>query len=270
MLRSLLISTQFLTTLPVPSLPEAADPRALPRAAGAFPIVGAFVGAIVALACAMAAAILPAPIAVLVALIAWRRLVGPLHADGLADLADGLACLPDRDRALRAMKDSAVGANGAAALTLCLLYKLALLWVLIMDNRLELLIVACAAGRWALVALAAWLPYAPRARQGSLAWHYVNGIGNWQQLGGLLWLATIALAVSPASLCALPVAAVAVALLGLQLLNAFGGITGDGLGAASEVVELAVLTALIAMLQPDMAHILPAGAWQSPLAQLRP
>ena len=40
-----------------------------------------------------------------------------LHEDGLADTADGLGVHGTRERRLAAMKDSAVGAHGALAMT---------------------------------------------------------------------------------------------------------------------------------------------------------
>ena len=100
-----------------------------------FPGVGVLVGAVAALCYALLAALLPdtayAPlVAATLSTVATVLLTGGFHEDGLADVADGLGGSYDRERALEIMKDSRVGAFGAMALVLALLAKVALLALL--------------------------------------------------------------------------------------------------------------------------------------------
>src|SRR5215471_2381429 len=79
------------------------------------------------LAAALAGTMAPALIAVLLAAL-LAGLTGGLHLDGFADVFDALAGgRGDRARTLEIMRDSRIGAQGAAALTLLLIGKVAAL-----------------------------------------------------------------------------------------------------------------------------------------------
>lgn len=103
----------FLTLAPAPG---GGGLDRLARAAGFFPLVGAFVGAAGGAAAALALWAGFGPwLAAAFAVAAQTVLTGGLHEDGLADFADGLG---GRDRAARlaAMRDGAVGAWAVLAL----------------------------------------------------------------------------------------------------------------------------------------------------------
>ena len=90
-------------------------------------------------------------------------MTGGLHLDGVADVFDGLGGgHGDRERILRIMRDSRIGAHGATALVLVLAVKVAALAELLGRGALWPLVVAPAVARFAVVPLIVLLPYARR------------------------------------------------------------------------------------------------------------
>ena len=137
-IRHFLLAIQFFTRIPITG--KLADwvgfsPAMLRASAAHFPGVGVVVGMVAALVYVALAALLPDStftplIAAVLSTIATVLLTGAFHEDGLADVADGLGGSYDRNRALEIMKDSRVGAFGALALVLAVLAKVALLSLL--------------------------------------------------------------------------------------------------------------------------------------------
>lgn len=137
-IRHYLLALQFFSRVPVTG--RLADwvgfsPAMLRASAAHFPGVGWLVGSAVALLTWGLMTLLPhGPFAPLVAAALGTALsvvmTGAFHEDGLADVADGLGGSYNRERALEIMKDSRVGAFGAIAVMLALLCKVALLALL--------------------------------------------------------------------------------------------------------------------------------------------
>jgi adenosylcobinamide-GDP ribazoletransferase len=175
--------------------------------------------------------------AALFALLAWVAATGALHLDGLGDIADGAgAAHGDRDRLSAVLADPHIGSFGVVAIILQLLIKLILL-------RL-----------WA-EQLPAWglIPLAVIARIGPLAWTLWlpplhEGLASRFREGvkpaHLIAWSALALAIS-FFLTALASAALLIPLWAWWLRSRIGGISGDGHGAGIEVVESALLAALV-------------------------
>jgi adenosylcobinamide-GDP ribazoletransferase len=233
----------FLTLLPL-GRRWAASRADVARGSWVFPLVGAALGAAVAGVALAADLVLPplgaAALAVAFGLIA----TGALHLDGLADSADGLGGRT-RQRALEIMRDHAVGAYGAAAITLDLILRVVLLGALLEHGEaLAALVVAGAVSRAAVLPLPLALPYA-RAVAGP------GAVLSEQLSGGraALGIATAAaLSLVVLGLKALPVLALTVLVvlvIGLVARRRLGGVTGDVLGATVELVELTALAGLV-------------------------
>ncbi len=152
-IRHYLLALQFFSRVPVTG--RLADwvgfsPAMLRASAAHFPGVGWLVGGVVALLTWGLLVLLPAgPFAPLVAATLGTALsvvmTGAFHEDGLADVADGLGGSYNRERALEIMKDSRVGAFGAIAVMLALLCKVALL-ALLGSLNIGLMVAAVFAG----------------------------------------------------------------------------------------------------------------------------
>ncbi len=246
--RELATATLFLTRLPVGDL-GSGDPLVLSRSTRWFPLVGLVVGAALAACYALAAAVLPVGVAAVAAVALGVRLTGAFHEDGLADVADSAGAF-DVDRKLEIMRDSRVGTYGALALVLLVLAKWQLLVAAGVGVAAFALPAAHIASRWATVWLMARFDYArPEAANRVVA----EGV-DARRLGeatlvacACVALVGLVLGTSVAFLAALLVAPVVAELAGRRFRHVFGGVTGDCLGAANQLVEVAVLAAVVAM-----------------------
>lgn len=241
----------FLTVVPVGRRVRL-DGADVARATPALPAVGGLLGA----AAGVVAWLLPGavgPVAAAVLAVGVLAVItGALHLDGLADSADGLGGRTVDDR-LRIMRDHTVGTYGAVALTLVLLLETSAAASL--AGRVDVVAAWAAAGalsRAAGPALAAALPYAQRTGGSGAVLHGAGAARRAAAAGAVaiglalavLWSRSPAAIV--AALAATVVVAAAVALSARRLL---GGVTGDVLGAATELVEVAVLLAVSGVLR---------------------
>lgn len=228
----------FLTVVPVPG---GGDTR---RAAGWFPVVGAGVGALAGGVRAGLQAPLGRTPATVLAVAALVLVTGALHEDGLADTADGLGVRGDRERRLAAMRDSSIGVFGALALILWTLLLVSVLDRLGAARAVEALVAAAALGRWATLAHARWS--VPARATGLGASFAVTrpqlAAGSAVALGAAIGLSGVVPGLAAAA-SALALAALSV--VGAR--SAFGGRTGDTLGASVAVTEVVVCAVLLAV-----------------------
>ncbi len=221
------------------------DPApSLGAAAAWFPVVGALVGACAGVVAYLAAPQLGATVAAIMAVAVLIVVTGALHADGLADCADGLGVRGDRPRRLAVMRDSAIGTFGALALLVWVMVLVAALAGLERDDALRALVVAAVLGRWAPLLNAATTPPA-RA----------EGLGAGFAPGPTaLALATVTAAAAALVLVGVErglivvVVAIVVALaVSAWSRAALGGRTGDTLGATVALAEAAVVVVLLGL-----------------------
>ena len=243
-LRPLAIAFGFLTRFPVPT--GTVEAGELGRAVTWFPAVGAALGAMLAGgAVLLDGRVAPGLVSVaLVALLAGAT--GGLHLDGLADVFDALGGgRGSRDRMLAIMRDSRIGAHGAAALVLLLAAKLAAVVEIVGragPHRIALwpLFAAPVAARWAVGPLVVWFPYARPEGLGK-PFHGHAGVA---QLAGATVVTAIAISwFGPPALIAALAALGTTLGVALWLYRRLGGLTGDVYGAATELAELAFLVA---------------------------
>lgn len=234
----------LLSRLPLPECPAARTRGA--DAAWAWPVAGLMIGALAGLAGVVAlAAGLPSALAALVTLTASVALSGALHEDGLADTADGFWGGWTAARRLEIMKDSHIGPYGVIALVLSLLARWAALWLLFDlggGAALAALLAAAALSRAAMPALIWALPPARASGLG-------HGMSTASGRSALLALATAAIAalvlVGWSAFGAVFWAAATTIALGLVARAKIRGQTGDVLGAAQQLAEIAVLLSIL-------------------------
>ena len=173
----------------------------------------------------------------LVALLA--ALTGGLHLDGVADVFDALGGgRGDKQRMLDIMRDSRIGAHGAAALVLLLLAKVAAVAELLARRDLGGLLAFPAVARWAVTPAIVFHPYA-RAEGTGRAF---NGEARpWEVAGATVLLALALVAVGPRLLVPAAGALAAATLFALWLRRRLGGLTGDVYGASIELAEVVTL-----------------------------
>jgi adenosylcobinamide-GDP ribazoletransferase len=236
------VAVQFLTRIPVRVRFETGDLR---RAAGAFPAVGALVAAIGIGVRWAVDPMLGAALATVVALASMIAVTGAFHEDGFADAADGLWGGDTPEERLRIMRDSRLGTYGTVALVLLLATKLLALTPMSVGAFASTVVPAMVLGRASSLALMRVLPPAPDSLA-TLAG--APTAAGWAVAG-----VTCALSLAGFGLRAwLPVAAAAVATLASIWLvrRKVGGVNGDQLGAANQLVEVSVLLAGAAVFPP--------------------
>lgn len=263
-IRHFLLAIQFFSRIPVTGRLAAWagwSPQLQHASVAHLPGVGWLVGAWGA-AWLLAASWLLAPspwvplVAAVLSTIATLWLTGGLHEDGLADVADGLGGFVPPERALEIMKDSRLGAYGAMALVMALLAKVSLIALLMAIHAPCAALLLCSVhvlSRMAPLALMQCLPYLGQAAS-SKALHAAGRPLNAKGLvAATLWcLPALAL---PGWLAGLPLiagivlpGALATAAMVRWLRRRLGGMTGDCLGAAQQVCELAMLLGAAAVL----------------------
>ncbi len=237
--REAILAFRFLTRLPIPGeAPAAGDPG---RSCAWFPLPGAAMGLALALAARFAAPHLPPALAAVLATAGMAWMTGGLHLDGVADVFDGLGGgRGDRERTLRIMRDSRIGAHGATALVLVLAAKAAALAELFARRDPWPLVAAPALARFAVVPLVVLLPC---ARSEGLGKAFHGTAGSREIAIAAVLAAAAAAPFAPASLVPSAAALAAAALTGLSLHRRLGGLTGDAYGAAIELAEVAYLAA---------------------------
>jgi cobalamin 5'-phosphate synthase/cobalamin synthase len=260
--RGLLLAVQLLTRVPVP-VRGAVTGADLARSAAWFPAVGALQGLLAAGAAWLLLRGFPAEVVAAMVVTLLVAVSGGLHLDGLADTFDALAVRAtgdagrDRERRLAAMKDSATGALGAAAIVLALLLKTLLLGALLSGGAaaaaLALLVLAPVFAKWALLpALLAGVPARPDGLGRAFIELSTPGVlAAGTALAALLAAAGAAGAgLRPGAAAALAAAAFgalgcAALLVTRRCRRALGGITGDCLGAIAEIAEILFLAGAV-------------------------
>jgi len=240
-LDDVLEATAFLTRLPVP---RSDRPPNLARAYRAFPLVGAAIGVVIgAIDLLLLRFGLPGIAAAALALGSGALLTGALHEDGLADIADGFGGGRDKPGKLEVMRDSRLGTYGALVLLTAFIAKVGALSALPRSEVIVAMIATHTLARAPLAVLAATMPY---AREGLAA--SAGRPEPWTALISCVVAAIIGFVVLPAATAMVAAigAAVAAACLAVVAHRQIGGQTGDVLGAAEQVCEVAVLLTLAA------------------------
>jgi len=235
--KAIVAAFAFLTRLPVWRGPlRDVD---LGRSVSFFPLVGLVLGlALTGVGAALSGGVAPTLVAVLLAAL-LAGLTGGLHLDGLADVFDGLAGgRGDRARTLEIMRDSRIGAQGAAALTLLLIAKVAALSQVAERRDLLALLAFPTVARWLAALLIVVFPYARPEGLGRA----FSGEAGRVQAGLATGIAAVVVAVLGPSFI-LPTLGTAAAVLGFAfwLHRRLGGMTGDVYGAAIELGEVVML-----------------------------
>lgn len=236
-LRLLLTAIQYFTRLPVPAWVGHSSEQ-LRGSARYFSLVGVLVGGVGAVALLATAFIWPAPLPAIIGTAMTILLTGAFHEDGLADTFDGLGGSAMRERALEIMKDSRIGTFGVTALVLTLLIKIATLDALPVAYTVFALIAGHAFSRACAVSLlfvGKYVGDAARSRARPVAQQLSGGEFFVAATIGVIPLFWCGLQGLAGALCALLV----LLALGRWFIKRLGGFTGDTLGAAQQLTEIA-------------------------------
>lgn len=204
-----------------------------------FPLVGATLGALEVLIAVLLWPHLGAFVTAILILLLELAATRALHWDGLLDTVDGLAAV-SQEAALRAMRDPQAGGIGTVAVAGLLFLRVTLVARLLAAGAMGALYGAAVLGRFILLPLIAFFPYA-RPQGTGLAFRSPHTTFVWSGLASTV-VFLLPLAGRPFhALLALLVASTLALLVALLFRRRYGGLTGDGYGAAEVLAETAVL-----------------------------
>lgn len=240
----------FCTRLPVGR--TSGDWEAFRTTPAALPLVGYLVGVVLAVPVAGGAVLPDVAVGVALPVVAYG-LTGIAHLDGLADCGDAAAVHGDAERRLAVMDDAALGVGGTLAVALAVL-----------GLGLAGVGLGRAAGDGAALGAAAVVVAAEVGARGAAGGLAALGTAAHEGLGtavtepsGPTAAATVGVATVPVAAAAVAVPAVLPALVAVPLAVVplwawararLGGVSGDVLGAATELGRIAGLHAGLAAL----------------------
>jgi len=243
--KGLALALSWLTVLPVRA--GAPDARAAAAAIRWAPLVGALLGvAAGGVLLGLGTLGVPALVAGLLTVAFLALATRGMHLDGLADTADGLGCYGPPERALTVMREGGAGPFAVVTLVLALGVQAAAMATLASGPPLIALAavtLAAAAGR----AGFAWVCRrgVAAARPGGLGATVAGSQPWWAAAAWWVVLAVAGmLALRWRGVLAVGLGATLVMALSWHTARRFGGMTGDVLGAASELASTAALVAL--------------------------
>ncbi|MCX7823659.1 MAG: adenosylcobinamide-GDP ribazoletransferase [Syntrophobacterales bacterium] len=235
------LAISFLTRCPVPS--RFLVSRNLAKSFIFFPLVGASIGGVVVVFLVVCRYVFPSSISGLLAVALLLWLTRALHLDGFADWIDGLGggYTPERRREI--MKDSRVGAFGAASIAIIIGLKAFSIASLQELEAWQGVIIAPTLGRFSMILLA-WRAPSLNNHKG-LGSQFIESF-SWKILAlSSLWLMPLLVYHPSFFLLALLITTSSVLLLRRSYIASFGIISGDLFGATCEVVETEILLAAV-------------------------
>ena len=233
----------YFTRIPVPGW-VGFEPHYLAAAARWFPLVGVLVGALSAAVFEACRLVFTQPVAVLISMVATLLVTGAFHEDGLADSCDAFGGGYAREDVLRIMHDSRIGAFGAIGLVMALGLKWQTLAAMPVDRIAFTMVASHAASRAVAISYVLTLDY---VRAQGKAKPVVEQLGiasfGWILVTGLPWLFW------PDWRLGVLILVVLAALrwaIGRWFVRRIGGYTGDCLGCAQQIFEIAIYLCVLA------------------------
>lgn len=240
-MKNLLIAMQFLTIIPLKI--KSVDEKDLSASLAYFPLVGVLLGLfLVGINNVLSILNFQEIILNILLVVSLLVLTGGIHLDGLADTFDALSSGRDKEEMLRIMRDPHVGVMGLLSVVSVLLLKISFLSSLNIGAKLAALVLSCTLSRWAQVFLMFFFPYARVEGKTKIFMQNIN-----LKIVILITLVALCFSLLIMRLEGLYLILI-VALSGYLICNSvkkkIGGITGDTLGAVSELIEVIVLLSI--------------------------
>ena len=236
-----LIALQFLTIVPV-QLKQIPTARQNAQSLLFYPLIGLLIG-FVLFGLSIVLIKLPTILLASIVLVVWIWLTGGLHLDGLADTADAwVGGFGDRERTLQIMKDPTCGPIGVLSLVVVCLLKFAALYVLLEQHLNTFLILVPVLGRSVPLFLFLTTAYVRDKGLGRSITDFIPKKLTWT-----VFVITIALLCVFKWLGLVTFICFITVLFFLRALfiKRIGGITGDTVGAAIELVETGLMLSFV-------------------------
>jgi adenosylcobinamide-GDP ribazoletransferase len=235
------LAASFLTILPLgPKTLASPDDQA--ASFGWFPLIGFALGLALCLEDRLLSPLFGSPLRSLLIVMTLTLVTGALHLDGLADTADALGARANRERALAILRGSHIGTFGTLALIFVIGLKTVALAGAHGPHRYAAMYAAPGLARWAMTGIGYGLEYL--REQGAGTPLLKRGAARNLRVATLVAVIAMAPLLGRCAVRASLTAVVITLALRWFYRRWLGGITGDLIGAAGEMVETAVLIAL--------------------------
>ena len=240
-MKSFLLALQFLTRVPVTIKGDVSE-KDLNRSLAYFPLVGGIIGLVISSAVFLVDYFPLRLIAVFI-LVVETIITGGLHLDGFADTCDGLYGGRTKERALEIMRDSRVGAMGVIGLILLLLTKYEMICSLHPNVIWKSVVLMPVISRFIQVLVCYSYKYARPEGKG-------KGFIGYKGKIELIIAAAFTLVILIILFGVIGLAVLAAVILGVVFFTSsvnkkLDGMTGDTIGASSELAEVFCLLAVL-------------------------
>lgn len=237
-MKHFLIALQFLTIFPITINGELKE-EDFGRSLTYFPVVGAIIGLVLVLSF-FVLRFLPIYVASALFLIISIFIYGGMHLDGFVDTCDGFYGNKPPEKILEIMKDSHVGAMGVIGIICLLIFKYSLLVSLLpFENVWKIIFLMAVFSKFMQVAACYKTGY-PR-REGK-AKYFVGKTTSIQLISGLIFTAGLfILLLKIYGIIIFILSAVTILFIVKWFKSKIGGMTGDTIGAVSEISEVLIL-----------------------------
>lgn len=243
-MNNFLVGLQFLTRITVKKNIDWSE-KACGGSVKFFPFIGAVLGIIYVIAGYVIYFLLPCyNISLSIHLTGFILLAlnifltGALHCDGFTDTMDGILSGRKRERILEIMKDSRVGAHGAATLMLLLIGKFAMFADIEASFALTALFLMPVISRCCMSCAVVNFPYARKEGMGKAFHEYSS---SKDMFAAVFFTCIVSILLGTMAIIAYILTALIMYVFNRYVSRILGGLTGDVYGATTELGEFVVL-----------------------------
>ncbi len=251
MVKRFVTALQFLTIFRVRKYEDVSEGD-LAESMVFFPLVGFLIGVILVYADLGLQWIVPETLGNALILVVLAVITRALHIDGLADTSDGLMGGRDRESRLVIMRDSRIGTAGVLSIIFLVLIKYLSLNTLFHEQKTIALLMMPLFGRWSQLLMMYRAEYGRPDGMGRAFVGHVRGTGLLAATALTLVLSSFVLVHDLATWLLAVVIICAVLLFTVlcrwYVVGKLGGVTGDAVGAVSELNETMTLLLFVLFL----------------------
>lgn len=232
-----LIALQFLTILPI-KIKKGIKKEDFGKSLIYFPMVGLLIGILLTIT-AFVFGFLPPQVTAVIILVISIIITGGIHLDGFADTCDGFYGSKPKEKILEIMHDSQIGVMGVTGIVSLLLLKFTLIVNIPQDILWKSLIMMAVFARWSQVLACYMSKYARKEGKGK---YFIKYAGKRELFVGiLLTLGLSLLLMQIKGIIIFCISMFPIFLLINYIKRKIGGMTGDTIGAVSEIAEVLIL-----------------------------
>ncbi len=240
----LINALQFLTILRFKKQPDM-DTANLGSSSLYFPLVGAFLGLVLIIIDKILSPVLPTALLSLVLVFILIILSGAMHIDGLADSCDALFSGKGKEQMLSIMHEVHKGTFGVLGIIAIVLSKAALLSLIPAHLMILSLLLMTVLSRYSMSFAVAFFPYARSSGKAKV--FFEQRSFKIFALSTIITLIILALIPRFINLIILFFVIIFTFFVSLFVNRKIGGLTGDIIGALSELNELVVLLSILVL-----------------------